>query len=60
MAAILSSRADPFELFGRGSAKEHFCEIILKSGLWPRRRCRFKACSFLAVATILFSGAKRF
>ena len=28
--------------------KEHFCENILKSGHWSRRRCHFK---------VLFSGA---
>ena len=28
--------------FGRGSPKEHFCEIILKSGHWPKRRCHLK------------------
>ena len=28
-----------FSNFGRGSPKEHFCEIILKSGHWPRRCC---------------------
>ena len=31
--------ADHFSNFGRGSLKEHFSEIILKSGHWPRRRC---------------------
>ena len=28
--------------FDRGSPKTHFCEIILKSGHWHRRRCRLK------------------
>ena len=28
-----------FSNFGKGSPKEHFCEIILKLGHWPRRRC---------------------
>ena len=28
-------------IFSRGSPKEHFYEIILKSGHW-RRRCRLK------------------
>ena len=27
--------------FGRGSLKEHLCEIILKSGHWPRRCLKF-------------------
>ena len=31
-----------FSIFGGGSPKEHFCEIILKSGNWPRKRCRSK------------------
>ena len=31
-----------FGNFGRGSPKEHFCEIILKSGHWPMRRCCLK------------------
>ena len=31
-----------FSNFGRGSPKEHFCEIILQSGHWPRRRCHLK------------------
>ena len=39
---ILLNGAERFSNFGRGSLKEHFCEIILKSGLWPRRRCHLK------------------
>ena len=31
-----------FSNFSRGSPKEHFCEIILKSFLWSRRRCHLK------------------
>ena len=46
--------------FGRGSPKEHFCEIILKSRHWPRRRCRLKVFIFLALAAILFSEAEQF
>ena len=34
--------------FGRGSPKEHFCEIILKLGHWPRRRCRLKVFLFFS------------
>ena len=45
--------------FGRGSPKEHFCEIILKSGHLPRR-CLLKVFQFLALAAILCSGAIRF
>ena len=28
-----------FSNFGKGSSKEHSCEIILKSANWPRRIC---------------------
>ena len=35
-----------FSNFGRGSPKEHFCEIILKLGYWPRRRYRLKVFLF--------------
>ena len=35
---------------------EHFCAIILKSGHWPRMRCRLKIFYFLALVAILFSG----
>ena len=45
-----------FSNFGRGSPMEHFCEIILKSGHWPRRRCCFKVFLFLALAPILVCG----
>ena len=31
-----------FSNFGRGSPKEHFIEIILKSGHQSRRTCRLK------------------
>ena len=27
---------------------EHFCEIILKSAHWPRRRCRLKGFSIFS------------
>ena len=39
LVVILFSRVEHFSNFGRGSPKEHFCGIILKSGHWPRRRC---------------------
>ena len=42
LAAILFSGAEPFRNFGRGSPKEHFCEIIFKLGHWLRRRCHLK------------------
>ena len=38
-----------FSNFGRGSPKEHFNKIILKSGHWPRRR-------YLKVFLFLSSG----
>ena len=44
--------------FGRGSPKEYSCEIILKLGLWPWRRCRFKVFLFLALAANLLSGTE--
>ena len=44
----------------RGSPKEHFCEIILKSGHWPWRRCRLKVFLFLVLVAILFSGVEHF
>ena len=31
-----------FSNFVRGSPEKHFCEIILKSGHWPRRQYRLK------------------
>ena len=37
---------------------EHFCANILKSGHWPRTRCRLKIFYFLALAAILFNGAE--
>ena len=63
LAAILFRRAEPFFCrFGRGSLKEHFCEIILKSGHWSRKRCHLKVFFFLflALTSILFSGAEPF
>ena len=44
--------------FGRGSPKEYSCEIILKLGQWPWRRCHLKVFLFLALGAILFSGAE--
>ena len=37
---------------------EYFCANILKSGHWPRTRCRLKIFYFSALAAILFSGAE--
>ena len=52
--------AKHFSNFDRGSPKEHFCEIILKSVHWLRRRCHLKVFQILALATILLSEAERF
>ena len=38
-----------FNNFGRGSPKEHFCGIILKSGHWPKRRCHLKLFFFFSI-----------
>ena len=37
-----------FSNFGGVSPKERFCEIILKSGHWPRRRCHLKFLSIFS------------
>ena len=31
-----------FSIFGKESPKKHFCEMILNSGHWSRRRCHLK------------------
>ena len=46
LAAILFSGVEPFSNSGRRSPKEHFYVIILKSGLWHRRRCHLKKKNF--------------
>ena len=60
LAALCSVERNDFCNFGRGSSKEHFCEIILKSVHWSRRRCHLKIFIFLALAAILLNGAERF
>ena len=35
-----------FSTFGRGSPKEYFCEIILKSVHWSSRRCHLQVFIF--------------
>ena len=48
LTAILFNGAEPLSNFGRGLAKEHFCEIISKSVLrLSRKRCLklFSICS---------------
>ena len=37
---------------------EYFCANILKSGHWPRTRCRLKIFYFLTLGAILFNGAE--
>ena len=37
-----------FSNFGRGSPKEHFRKIILKSVQWSRRRCHLKVFSIFS------------
>ena len=46
LVAIFSAERNNFSNFGKGSLEEHFCEIILKSGHWPRRRCCLKVFYF--------------
>ena len=40
--------------FGRVHFEEQFCEIILKSGQWFRRRCRLKDFLSGALTVLLF------
>ena len=49
-----------FSNFGKGSPKEHFCESILNTVHWPRRRFCLKNFLFIALVAILFSGVERF
>ena len=60
LMAVLFSGAEPFKQFGRGSSKEHSCDIILKSVHCSRRRCHLKVFLLLALAAVLFSGAEPF
>ena len=50
---FVQRRGTFFSNFGSGSPKEHFCEIILKSGSWPKRRCHFKG-------FVIFSSGNHF
>ena len=45
---------------GRGYYEEQFCEIILNIGEWFRRRWCLKDIFSVALAVLLFSGAKPF
>ena len=47
-----------FSNFGWGPLVEYFCANILKSGHWPRTRCRLKIFYSLALEAILFNGAE--
>ena len=42
LVAICSAEPNHFSNFGKDALEKHFSEIILKSGPWPRRRCRLK------------------
>ena len=47
----------------KGGQEEHFCEIILKSDHWPRRRCSLMLFFFfllLALVAERFSRAELF
>ena len=45
----------------KGVLEEHFCEIILQSGPWPRRKSCLKILLFFfALDAILFSGMAPF
>ena len=46
--SFCSAEQNHFSNFGRGSSKEHFCEIILKSTHWPWRRGRLKGFSIFS------------
>ena len=39
LMAVLFRGVDPQWQYCRGSSKEHFCEILLKSAYWPWSRC---------------------
>ena len=52
-----SVERNDFSNFGKGSTKQHFCEIILKSVHGSRRRCHLNVFLFLDLTAILFSGA---
>ena len=53
-----SVERNDFSNIGRGLPKKYFYEIILKLGLWSRRRCHLKVFLFLALVAILFSGTE--
>ena len=40
--------------FGKGAWDEHFCEIILKSGHWPGKRCRLNFFSIFSSVDTFF------
>ena len=45
---LSSAEQNHFSNFGKGSLKKHFCESILKSGHWSRRRRHLKGFSFFS------------
>ena len=66
LVPFCSAEQNHFSNFGKGVLREHFCEIILKSGPWPRRRCCLKIFFFFffffffALDAILFSRTAPF
>ena len=52
MQPFFSVERNNFSIFGRGSPTKHFCEIILKSVHWSRRRCHFLVYLFLALVAV--------
>ena len=52
-----SEEQNHFRKLGSGSPNEHSCEIILKSGHWPKRRCRLKVFFFFFFFSIFSSGS---
>ena len=54
---VQRSRTD-FNSFGKGSPKKHFCEIILISNHWCRRKCHLKVFLFLDLVAILFRATE--
>ena len=46
--SFCSVELNHFSNFGRGSPKEHFREIILKSGHWPRKTMLFLGLSIFS------------
>ena len=52
---ICSTEQNHFSNFGKGVLEEHFCEIILQLGPWPKRRCYLKIFFFFFCSGCHFS-----